>query len=429
MNLSTKKSYILGGVIIAPLLLLMVWITPLWQSNAYRAKFTPENIQTLEQKDRIQLEKSAFEVENSARLTIAQIIGGLALLLGLYFTYLNVKTAQDNLRVTEEGKLTDRFSKAVELLGSGNLDVRLGGIYALERIARDSQKDHWTVMEVLTAFVRENSPYNPEEYEEVEKPKEVKLREDIQAIMTVIGKRIWIETEPKSLNLQNVDLGKCFLSKANLSGVDLRRTSLWKANLSGANLTEANLVGTDLIEADLNKAKLIKANLSRAYLRGVSLIEADLSEAKLIGTDLSKAKLIRANLRKADLSRTYLLEASLRRADLSRADLRNANLTGAKLIRCLLIEVNLRQANLLKADLYNADLCNADLYNADLSGAKLKGTSLTGASLRGAGFIETELLTLTQILSAKNFAEAILSGSIESEFIEWQAKQISLVSE
>jgi hypothetical protein len=36
--------------------------------------------------------------------------------------------------------------------------VRLGGIYALERIARDSESDHWAVMEVLTAFVREQPP-------------------------------------------------------------------------------------------------------------------------------------------------------------------------------------------------------------------------------------------------------------------------------
>ena len=35
--------------------------------------------------------------------------------------------------------------------------MRIGGIYALERIARDSAKDHPTVMEVLTAFIREHS--------------------------------------------------------------------------------------------------------------------------------------------------------------------------------------------------------------------------------------------------------------------------------
>jgi hypothetical protein len=38
------------------------------------------------------------------------------------------------------------------------LEVRLGGIYALERIARDSPTDHWTIIEVLSTYVRENSP-------------------------------------------------------------------------------------------------------------------------------------------------------------------------------------------------------------------------------------------------------------------------------
>ena len=59
--------------------------------------------------------------------------------------------------------MTDRFTKAIEQLGSDKLDVRIGGIYALERIARDSAKDHPTVMEVLTAFIREHSrePWPP----------------------------------------------------------------------------------------------------------------------------------------------------------------------------------------------------------------------------------------------------------------------------
>src|SRR6266436_2086814 len=62
-----------------------------------------------------------------------------------------------NFTLSREGQVTDRYTKAIEQLGSGKLDVRIGGIYALERIARDSKKDHPTVMEVLTAFIREHS--------------------------------------------------------------------------------------------------------------------------------------------------------------------------------------------------------------------------------------------------------------------------------
>ena len=34
-------------------------------------------------------------------------------------------------------------------------------IYALERISRDSRRDYWTIMETLTAYVRERAPWPP----------------------------------------------------------------------------------------------------------------------------------------------------------------------------------------------------------------------------------------------------------------------------
>ena len=60
-----------------------------------------------------------------------------------------------NFTLSQEGQVTDRYTKAVEQLGSDKLAVRIGGIYALERVARDSERDYPTVIEVLTAFVRE----------------------------------------------------------------------------------------------------------------------------------------------------------------------------------------------------------------------------------------------------------------------------------
>jgi len=52
------------------------------------------------------------------------------------------------LELSEQGQVTDRYTKAIEQLGSDKLDVRIGGIYALERVARDSARDHPTIMEV-----------------------------------------------------------------------------------------------------------------------------------------------------------------------------------------------------------------------------------------------------------------------------------------
>jgi hypothetical protein len=69
-----------------------------------------------------------------------------------------------SLDIASEGQITDRYTKAIEQLGAvdqagkNKLEVRLGGIYALERIAKESEKDHWPIMEVLTAYVHKNAP-------------------------------------------------------------------------------------------------------------------------------------------------------------------------------------------------------------------------------------------------------------------------------
>lgn len=279
MNLSRKILYILLGLIAAtPIIWLLLWEFPKSQSNSYKESIYNEITQPLSSESKILLEKNAADIENSTRLTSAQIIAGLAFLAGLYLTY-------KNIRVTEEGKITERFSKAVEMLGSYNLKLRLGGIYALERIARDSQKDHWTVMEVLTGFVRVNAPYDPSEeknapYLPIEERAaddpnfekklnerlNIKVTEDIQAIMTVIGRRKWIKTETQRLNLNNVDLQHCVLEYVDLSRADLLGVNLRVARLKGANLSEASLSG-----ANLNGARLTGANLNSTILTWTTL--------------------------------------------------------------------------------------------------------------------------------------------------------------
>jgi len=191
--------------LLLPCIWLLLWKLPQWQVAA-----VPE------MKDRIDL-------ESKSRQTLAQILGGAALLVGLYFT-------SQTLRTTQEGQITDRFTKAITQLGDKNIAVRLGGIYALERIAKDSASDHWSVMEVLTAFVREQAPVKtlpPDktsaERESMESPLEQKPPADIQAILTVIGRRTRT------------------LGNAETERLDLRNTNLQRANLRGAQLQEANL--------------------------------------------------------------------------------------------------------------------------------------------------------------------------------------------
>jgi hypothetical protein len=91
-----------------------------------------------------------------------------------------------NFILSREGQVTDRYTKAIEQLGSDKLDVRIGGIYALERVARDSAKDHPTVMEVLTAFIREHSreQWPPSD---AGRPEQRLTRPDIRVAVTVVS--------------------------------------------------------------------------------------------------------------------------------------------------------------------------------------------------------------------------------------------------
>src|SRR5262249_50547447 len=114
------------------------------------------------------------------------------------------------------------------------------------------------------------------------------LSSDIQAILTVIGRRtrIFGNGETRALDLHNTNLQGAFLWYAQLQGAVLVLAQLQKADLSGAQLQKADLSG-----AQLQKANLSEAQLQDAFLSGAQLQGADLSGAQLQGADLIRAQL------------------------------------------------------------------------------------------------------------------------------------------
>ena len=254
--------------------------------------------------------------------------------------------AAKQLEIAADQSIAEAFTRAITHLGDKKLEIRIGGIYALARIARDSKKDHWPIMEILTAFVRQNAPWKEGDKPE-EKPSPPKP--DIQTILTVLGRRerAHEKGQGRSLDLRNTDLGMADLKWALLQGADLQRAYLQGADLQGAFLQGAYLLEAYLLEADLHGAHLQGADLLGAHLQGAYLYGADLQ-----GADLYGAYLERADLKWADLKRADLQEADLKRAHLQRADLKGADLQGA---------------DLEGAYLHGADLQGADLEGVDLS--------------------------------------------------------------
>ena len=256
------------------------------------------------------------------------VIGGL---IAIGFGVWRGVVASRQAKTSQRGLLNERYQKGAEMLGSDILAVRLGGIYALQRLAEESAEQyHIQIMCLLCAFVRhptgdkdrdENN--NAARTERQPDNKDYPVREDVHDAMKGIGTRssVGIELEQEENHLD--------LSGASLNG----------ANLSGASLNGARLNGASLIGAYLYGAYLYGAHLSGAHLNGANLNGARLNGASLNGGHLSRANLIGANLNGAHLSRANLNGTSLNGANLNGANLNGASLNGANLSGAMLSKV------------------------------------------------------------------------------------------
>lgn len=262
----------------------------------------------------------------------ANTLAALGTLAVILFTWLSIQQVDNEHALTREGQVTDRYNAAVTNIGEDSLEVRLGGIYALQRIMEDSPRDQPSIVNVLSTYVR-NHAKKPKQATDVA-TEDWKPASDIKAALTALGSR-----EPAHDGTAHVDL-----RGAHLSGADLR-----DANLSDAKLSYVNLLGAYLRGAHLSDADLRGAHLTSAYLPDANLSDADLSGAKLSAARLGGANLHGAHLTGVDLTDADLSDADLRGAVLSDADLRGADLRGADLRGALLLGVNLSDAHLSDA--------------------------------------------------------------------------------
>lgn len=350
----------------------------------------------------------------TTRASVLAALAGLGALITIGINYRNSHTTNQTFRITERGHLTDRYTKAIEQLGNSDTSptTRLGGIYALQQVATESDQlaDQIMAIEVLSAFVRTSRPKRNLASDEVDVKNPhprfdenasgrdpVDLKPDILAAITVLGqfpqhlsrRADFTQVDLSYVRLPGVTLRSALLRDADLSGTDLTLADLRHADLRGANLRHADLRDADLSGANLHNADLTNADVSRGILNDADLRLADLTLSVLHNAGLRNADLGRAVLRDADLR-----EADLREAIVARAILQGANLDGAVLVRAYLAHVDLRRtllrdANFRDADLRGSDLAGARIYGTNfartnLFRANLEGSDITGASFDGA---------------------------------------------
>jgi uncharacterized protein YjbI with pentapeptide repeats len=300
--------------------------------------------------------QNGADVATRAKLII-RAFSALAVLGG-------VGLAVGTLKLNQTGQVADRFSKAVDQIGavtiSGapNVEVRLGGIYALAALANDEQNYRRQVLEILTAYVRQNAPYSFERaveradgdaqrraasfigpvihrrpvgcFDIPTSPVGEHPRVDVQAAVAAVALRSW-EVEPPVVidlsrtdlhgvrldgaRLAGADLGMSRLDRASLIGADLRNAFIARSSFALADMVDANLgqdrrFNANMLQTDFSGAKMWRANLTRAdldsCLRGTFLNDANLTDA-IVSGDLDGAYLFCAHLKGADFTSGQLL--------------------------------------------------------------------------------------------------------------------------
>lgn len=249
----------------------------------------------------------------------------LAMLVALGGAF-SIWLAYDRHRLDRDANVTDRYAVAISQLGGENLSSRLGGLFALERVAVDATKvsDRVTISQVLSAFVNDRSPrHGGSDYD----GPWVDPGTDTLEALSVLS-RLGVDADDQSM--LRLDLSYCAVPYLSAPGLNLRGAefqyaqcavlALERADLSDSVFEGARIGGADghgrpstlsgvvfdgsnadrLIasNADFNGTSWDGARLEGAHFTNCTLVDADFGTATLHG-----ARFTDCDLRGADLSR------------------------------------------------------------------------------------------------------------------------------
>ncbi|MFY0681277.1 MAG: pentapeptide repeat-containing protein [Thalassovita sp.] len=356
-------------------------------------------------------------IGNSSQISLG--VGALiTALLGAPFLIWGTLIKQKTPEFQKEGHITDRISKAVEQLGtektvktlsgSGemieqtqrNIEVRIGGLLSLERIAQDSVsydkgRDHVRVMEIICAYIRENAPARSavaipaevwapsadeapdQETDDWAENRQKELRksigewvatlrpakEDIQTALNILARRsaaqrqveaIWLcDVDPQTSRVFDEEDCPVFIApddpQAMSAAIEKYSADLndWQTRIGAyagyrLDLRHTNLQMADLSDGNFTGANFIGSQIQRADLTNAQMQRADLSHAQMQG-----AHLLVAQMQEADLSKAQIQGAHLSYAQINE----NTSFNSATLESALLREVDLTNVNLSKAQI------------------------------------------------------------------------------
>ncbi len=349
-GIDEQASFLWGLGVATLLLVALLWVLPRVQVR---------NLATPEPKDR-------FLAENEARRTLAQVLTGLGFLITIY-------TAQENLKVSQTGQITDRYTKAVgQLADQAHLEVRLGGLFSLERVSWESPTDHLAIMQLLATYAQQRLDMG-EPAVDLKTNSAVKAASaDVRAVFDIFRRRKDELEELERRRGAGVSLKNTDLREVDLSLLHLERSDFGGALFDGLRMPLARFS-----HSSFEKASMIKVQLDLAQLVGARFQQTRLDEANLTGSNFSQAQFRSCRLTRASMMGTTLTHTVFDNCDLAGA---------------IFVNAKLQKTRFLKSDLRGAVFGLGAMEGVDFMGSNLDGAYVVGVDLSGCGgLVQTQI--------------------------------------
>lgn len=390
------------------------------------------------QKDLATLQNEAFKSEDNSFLTLVQILSGVLVFGGFFVTLQGQdqerKKNEEDHEIAKESLISDRFFKAINLLGDSNSSKHISGIYTLESIAQaatehDSGHYRKRTIRILTAFIKEQSPFpalkkaNQELEQEEDRHTAAPL--DIKVALEVIHD-LW-----RTLDHDKTDLKVLDLNSVKLKGLKFPFDSCWKSvQIENSYLNDIEFIKSDLTasrfsQSTLENVRFGAANLYRSSFREATLRDVNFEKANLQKVNFREAKILervsfeRADLKEAAFQKAVFEEPNFKGTNLESVTFNEASLKGARFTPSIGVaeftgapldaehpdairRTILRKVDFIGAILKEADFTNADLENVNFTDADLENALFIGAVLKEVDFTGAKNLESAKGLELKN---------------------------
>jgi hypothetical protein len=280
----TTAPVVIGLAFLALLAVAAVWLIPKRQAR----RWAGQGIQG----------KELADLEVSSRGTFVQIVGGVALILTFVATWMQIadarKASDRASRLTQAQQETERFTRAVEQLGSKNFALRLGGIYGLERLALDSPRERGTVSQLMIAYLRKT--HTNQQTWGLFAPKA--SGDELLQFRSWIGACRSTRQKPAVDTQAAIDVLRSIRvrgSALDLSGLDLTAVRMRGIDLSDADLRDSRLRFVHAENAKFDRADLERTDFTAACLADTSFRNAVAPWSRWVATDVSRADLTDMN--------------------------------------------------------------------------------------------------------------------------------------